>query len=249
MKETRNRGLDSRRLCRGLTAAAGLAIVLHLCFGSAAAATERCQSRLLHTRKAHPADLIQLRSTPGVPSWLIPEAVAAWERCSNYGVGFPAFVAEGHPLDVTTPVRSLTVRFLRRSGSSACGRFRGHEVHVRAVNARGEEVHCGSPVLILAHELGHVLGLADADEDATCHEQIMAQIQGSNRRRVHESECETASQRWLTTAEQRTTESTGVTTVRSRMAGTDAADSSPGPVARHKPGLGEKPSQKKGGRR
>ena len=211
MKETRNRQHDGRRLCRGLAMVAGLAAIAHLSLSGVAAATDSCTSRLLHTRKAHPGDLIELKAAPGLPKKLISKAVAVWEQCSNYGVGFPAFVRDAEPFAVVTPVRSLTVQYHWLSGSSACGRFRGHEIHVYAfaLNAAGQEVHCGSPVLVLAHELGHVLGLADGDEDEICREHIMAQIEASTRyrRRVHESECQVASQRWLTAAERRAAES------------------------------------------
>lgn len=202
MKDTRNRR----------AAVATLTAVVLLALAVPAAASGDCEATLLLRPRPRPGDLLELKPARGVPKRLVEKAVALWERCPDYGLDFPAFVTPKQLPAAVTPARSLTVEYHPRSYSATCGRFRGNELHVYgfAVDAEDRVRHCGSPVLVLAHELGHVLGLADASKDPACREQVMAYVDEFNRydRRVYDSECQAAGRRWLTSAELPAAEST-----------------------------------------
>ena len=171
---------------------------------AATASAGECTSTILTNTRGRPGDLIELRAKGKLPKGVLAEAVALWEECPGYGLGFPAFVTE--PREVPPmPVRTLTVEYHPRSESPVCGRFFGNEIHLYAFarDDRGRVRHCGAPELLLAHELGHVLGLADAGREAACREHVMAHVDELNRgdRRVRPSECETAGLCWQTAAE------------------------------------------------
>lgn len=199
-RDRRSAGRASARLAAG----AALAVLLLTVEMPASA---DCTAPSLLSPQIRAGDLIQLRPTRGVSKRLLVQAIAVWERCPNYGVDFPAFIIEGHPRPDGLPARVLTVKRHWRSDSSTCGRFRGSEIQVyaSAVGPQGAAQDCGSPVLILAHELGHALGLPDVYPDVRCQERIMAELHGGNgfRRWVHEAECAAVGRRWLTASEQR----------------------------------------------
>jgi hypothetical protein len=112
--------------------------------------------------------------------------------------------------------RTLVVRWVGGVSSSAgvCGTFSGREIRLYAF-ARdpldgGGLIRCGESARlaeILAHELGHALGLFD-QRAPECGGRIMAQLvrraDGSlAARRVHAEECVAAASRFLTLAERR----------------------------------------------
>lgn len=165
-----------------------------------------CIATLLLRAGPRPGDVLELETERGLPRGLLEEAVALWQACPGYGLDFPVFATDEDPApQAFTPARTLTVEYHPRSGSATCGRFRGNEVHVYAfaVDGRGRRRHCGKPALILAHELGHVLGLADGSKEDICRRHMMAYVDEFNRyeRWVHPTECRAAGQRWLTRAE------------------------------------------------
>jgi hypothetical protein len=131
---------------------------------------------------------------------LIDEAIGAWSACSNYRSDFPALLRGG---DAAAIVFVEVVE--GNSGSKRCGFFRGRTITLyrwARTSARATR-SCGSLALNLAHELGHVLGLADADESPSCATRIMADLERDNlfRREVSREECALAGARWLTLAE------------------------------------------------
>jgi hypothetical protein len=145
---------------------------------------------------------IRLEVEPGVPGDLVPDAIAQWSACSGYGESFPRFVLEGEG-DATVGVRLET----RVPGAAHCGYYGRREIvlftEVRTHN--GIVLPCPHLDKYLAHELGHLLGLADQGEDRRCRAHIMAPIfveslgpRGRERRQVQEEECLGAARRWLT---------------------------------------------------
>lgn len=130
---------------------------------------------------------------------VLEEALDEWRRCANYGTGFPAF-GDG-PGD-----RSVTVRYRPGAvGRGHCGSFERSEIvlYDQMIDDQGRRVGCGSLALNLAHELGHVLGLADAPTDGGCERTVMSWITPRNafKRGVASAECQAAGQAWLTRSE------------------------------------------------
>jgi hypothetical protein len=145
---------------------------------------------------------IRLEVAPGVPDDLVPDAIAQWSACSAYGESFPRFVLEGQG-DATVGVRLET----RVPGAAHCGYYGRREIvlfsEVRTHN--GVVLPCRHLDKYLAHELGHVLGLADHAGGRRCRAHIMAPIfveslgpRGQDRRQVQEEECLGVARRWLT---------------------------------------------------
>lgn len=192
--------------------AAPAALVLLALFASVPALGE-CTTTILAANQPRTGDTIGIEAGPGVPREVLKRAIELWQRCPNYGLGFPAFV-EGRG-----QARTIRVEYHPRSRATACGRFWGNQINLYAFAARekGRIRHCGSMTLILAHELGHVLGLADGSGEATCREDIMSDIFEVNRyeRRVGDAECQAASQRWLTRYERELEAGVVVAAVRS----------------------------------
>jgi hypothetical protein len=168
-------------------------LVCLLCAASAAGAT-------LDERPALVGETIGILHDPAVPRAVIDEAVARWRACRNYGVGFPSFVS-GSPGSRTVHVRYDP----RQVGDGCCGWFRGDEIRLYrlARDERGEVHSCGSMAHILAHELGHVLGLEDAPDSASPSRSIMSRLSttGTMSRTVQRDECNAAGHRWITVRE------------------------------------------------
>ena len=158
-----------------------------------------CTATIFTPNLARSGETIGIQAGPGVSPRVVEEAVALWRRCANYAVGFPALVVG------PGQVRTVTVEYDTTSASRACGTFRGNRIKLFAfgLDKQGRPTHCGSTALILAHELGHVLGLADARDEVGCRRHIMSDLHYENRhrRRVQDDECQAASQRWLTLSE------------------------------------------------
>ncbi|MCP4205374.1 MAG: hypothetical protein GY769_25975 [bacterium] len=131
---------------------------------------------------------------------IVEEAVGRWSACREYEDGFPPFFVgrEGS--------QTLVVRFARTSsGLPRCGSFRGRTIvlYAFAVDRTGRLRSCRSPVDLLAHELGHALGLRDAPEDLACHAYTMSNLHDSDplSRQVQPEECRAVAERWLTSQE------------------------------------------------
>jgi hypothetical protein len=150
----------------------------------------------------------QPRSTAGQPfelrlgGGLDPEtaraALAMWGSCTTYGAGFPNFQLEPGPEQV------ISARLVPASGKAICGELRGREIVLYAFARlpNGAVVRCDPVAETLAHELGHVLGLLDAPNEASCAEHIMAAIPiHGDRRSVATGECDAVDARWRTASE------------------------------------------------
>jgi hypothetical protein len=144
------------------------------------------------------ADSIALAAGPGLPRRVLDAAIELWAACANYGSSFPRLV-QGTSGSRVIQIESATAPVGNRCGSFSASSIRLHGV----ARAGGRTVFCDAPVRILAHEIGHALGLADAPDGEVCRDHIMAHtFHGpEQRRRVQPSECQAVGQRWLTPAE------------------------------------------------
>jgi len=125
---------------------------------------------------------------------VLQEALAMWRVCPQFGERFPTIGA-----GVAAGRSTYVVRFEGYNASPRCGYTRGNTIVVHAAaRAGGKLAFCGRPARILAHELGHVLGLADAPEDSGCMSGIMSAVgtQRRDRARVLPEECRAVEQRW-----------------------------------------------------
>lgn len=143
-------------------------------------------------------EAIGIEAAPGLPRRLVADAIALWSACANYGAGFPRLVAGSHGS------RVIRVEQVRGVEGRRCGSFTANTIRVHAFARDGDRlVPCQSAERILAHEIGHALGLADAPDLPGCRGYIMAGAfdpRGGGRR-VHPSECQVVGQRWLTPEE------------------------------------------------
>lgn len=144
-------------------------------------------------------DVIRLVPEAGVEPAELAWALAAWQSCPAYGVGFPRFELGAGEGRVVRLVRSADQR------DGACAAFQGDRITLRrsATLPTWGKVRCSSVARNLAHELGHVLGLADAPESAGCETAIMARMpfRAADRRLLSAEECALADARWVTSRE------------------------------------------------
>ena len=143
---------------------------------------------------------IRLEADSKLPARALSKAIELWQQCSNYGTGFPSFVtAEPGSRTISIEYRS------REIGRYKCGSFSANKVtlYALAMTPEGSIQRCDSIAMNLAHELGHVLGLSDAEQAPACQRHVMSRINPNNRfsRSVSVEECQAAGQRWLTQAE------------------------------------------------
>lgn len=145
---------------------------------------------------------IRLKVERGFPSELLQEALTFWQGCSTYGSGFPRFVTEGEG----DFVYKLRLEKHRHAGGY-CAYIKGDEVAVfKSVRDANGEIHsCGSLSENLAHELGHLLDLADAGRDPACQTHLMGSLyswkldsKSRRARTVHRDVCRVIDERWLT---------------------------------------------------
>lgn len=179
----------------------------------AASAAELDDDTLCTTARAERIDALSsigLRPE-GFPTRLASvtaEAAQLWNLAPCDATGRPRFLV-GVPGD-----RTIVVRWIEGATAAApgvCGGFAGNEIRLYAFArqpARGGLERCGDParlVEILAHELGHALGLYD-QRSSQCSDRIMGQLvrraDGSiTGRAVHAEECSAVGQRFVTLAE------------------------------------------------
>ncbi len=139
----------------------------------------------------------------GVSSSDINTSIGYWSSgCSGYGGSFPSMSAGGSggvPVNVIHHTGTSTL------ASGSCGRttftLQGPGNNVTSANVdiwdrQGNGVDCVFTDT-LAHELGHVLGLADNDTSA-CIGHIMGGRPSGGTRSVSSSDCVVAGQRWST---------------------------------------------------
>ena len=139
----------------------------------------------------------------GIDSSTITAAIGYWSGgCPGYGGSFPGMAAGGSG--------GISVTVTHHSGTStlttgSCGRTQfnlqapGNTVISASIelwDRQGNGVDCNLSDT-LAHELGHVLGLADNDTSA-CVGHIMGGRPPGGTRSVSSADCTVAGQRWST---------------------------------------------------
>lgn len=141
----------------------------------------------------------------GISSFDVQTSINYWSGCPTYGTGMPTFefgAAGGIPVRV--------IRIDGRSNSQeggACGLITYDSTGVIAgatvtVWTQDKDGHPCDPIDSLAHEFGHILGLADVG-DLTCAGHIMGRAFGDgSRRTVFADDCEMADNMWSTRAEE-----------------------------------------------
>jgi hypothetical protein len=170
-------------------------VTLLLCAGRAGA-QPACVARFQPRSTA--AQPFELRLSGGLDAETARAALAMWGSCSTYGAGFPNFQLE------PGPERVISARLVPASGKAICGELRGREIVLYAFARlpNGSVLRCEPIAETLAHELGHVLGLLDAPNEAGCSEHIMAALPlGGDRRSVATGECDAVDARWRTASE------------------------------------------------
>ena len=140
-------------------------------------------------------------AAPGAAA-LLDAAIAEWSTACHDGYGWtlPALERTDRPELATYRVEMHA----NNPHGPQCGTFRGRQLTVYrfARGERGERLHCGDPVLVLAHEIGHALGLDDVDP-VLCPTAIMADIHRANRatRRIAPADCSAVALAWTTLRE------------------------------------------------
>ena len=130
-------------------------------------------------------------------------AIDLWSACANYGEGFPRLVAgtDGNRVIRIEPVADVD--------GSRCGSFIASTIRLHATaRSSGRLLPCTPIDRVLAHEIGHALGLADAPPLESCRDHIMAPAfhPRDAGRFVRPSECQAVGQHWLTPEEHDTQE-------------------------------------------
>jgi hypothetical protein len=175
-------------------------LTLSILFAAFTAQRARAESSCVarYQPRATSGQPFELRLGGGLDAETARAALAMWGSCTTYGAGFPKFQLEAGP------ERVISARLVPASGKAICGELRGREIVLYAFArlANGTVVRCEPVAETLAHELGHVLGLLDAPNEASCSEHIMAALpMHGDRRSVATGECDAVDARWRTASE------------------------------------------------
>ncbi len=132
--------------------------------------------------------------TGGISDSVIDSAIDKWKPhlgggCKVFGTGFPS-IQRG-----VSGGRILTVNRsgVNGNGEGHCGSVLGLMITIYDFTTAGNNtIPCGDPATILAHELGHVMGLEDSD----CAGYIMeTNYENNNPRDVKSKECDKVDER------------------------------------------------------
>jgi hypothetical protein len=146
------------------------------------------------------ADEIVLLPIDASTTQVAEAAIERWERCDEYSIAFPRFVVgAGRGRIVEVQIES------RVPGLGNCGSFVGDTITIyRRARVDNEQILiCPKPDRILAHELGHVLGLRDMDAQRGCPSFIMSEVAPGRPalQRVARDECRAVDRKWMTSHE------------------------------------------------
>ncbi len=153
----------------------------------------------LKTEAIRWADEIVVLAVDAPTTRIAEAAIDRWERCEEYEIAFPRFVlGSGNGRRVRVHIEE------RLPGLGQCGFFAGETITIhRLVLVDNERIDdCPPPDRILAHELGHVLGLQDVEAPG-CPTFIMSEVMGNRPflQRVGREECRAVDRKWSTSYE------------------------------------------------
>lgn len=138
---------------------------------------------------------IGLVGGPGVGATELRDAVAIWQRCCA-----SAFLEQALPeLWVNQPGhRTIHVEYIPSTSPrlGVCGTFSGDTISIWRFAMRADgRFACVPRSHIIAHEIGHILGLADAPGTRACANHIMAPLVAGSQWQSHvdPAECALAS--------------------------------------------------------
>jgi hypothetical protein len=123
-----------------------------------------------------PGGSIGVLAGKGVDEADIRDAIAIWERgCTElYAAGRLPRLLPNRPGDRTVRV---DLEASVNPDQGVCGTFKAASIRVWRFTVRDNRpVPCGPVARLIAHELGHVLGLGDAPERRECCNHIMSPI-------------------------------------------------------------------------
>lgn len=128
------------------------------------------------TSGAH-VETIGVHASLDVPAGTLQQAFEIWDHCRDFGFEMPEF-SNG-----AMTSQRLVVRY-HRAGKIVghCGMIQGSLVTVFAFayDERGKAFSCGPPAVVLAHEIGHFLGLLDSPAHRACRNHLMAAVPPHN---------------------------------------------------------------------
>jgi hypothetical protein len=128
------------------------------------------------------------------------DAIERWRRCDEYESAFPRFViGEGQGRRVKIHIEEGV------PGPGYCGSFVGDVITLyRLARVDGNRIlTCPAADRLLAHELGHVLGLRDIEAPRGCPTYMMSEVveRRPTLQRVGRDECRAVDRKWLTSWE------------------------------------------------
>jgi hypothetical protein len=127
------------------------------------------------------------------------DAIERWRRCDEYESAFPRFViGEGQGRRVKIHIEGVP-------GPGYCGSFVGDVITLYRL-ARVDSnriITCPAADRLLAHELGHVLGLRDIEAPRGCPTYMMSEVveRRPTLQRVGKDECRAVDRKWVTSQE------------------------------------------------
>lgn len=142
------------------------------------------------------ATQVNIRAGSDGAATLIDGAIRMWSSgCQDaMGQDFPNLLNGGSGGIVVTVTQGS-----HNSADRECGRFQSNQIVLyTTATYNGRRIDCGNQTMNLAHEIGHLLGLTDAPESASCQNHIMAWLNNNNlqTRAVREEECGKVDARW-----------------------------------------------------
>jgi hypothetical protein len=128
------------------------------------------------------------------------DAIERWRRCDEYESAFPRFViGEGKGRRVKIHIEEGV------PGPGYCATFVGDAITLfRLARVDSHRILiCPAADRVLAHELGHVLGLRDIEAPRGCPSFMMSEVveRRPTLQRVGKDECRAVDRKWLTSWE------------------------------------------------
>lgn len=152
------------------------ALILAALVAAPAAAAQCSVFSLNYGGRPWPGGSIGVLAGEGISAGEIEDAIAIWERGCDalYAAGRIPRLLANRPGDRSVRIE-LDAKVSPREG--VCGVFNAATIKVWGFAQRhGKVKSCGPVARLIAHELGHVLGLGDAPPERECCNYIMSPI-------------------------------------------------------------------------